>query len=923
MRTFRRTRSLFAPETVQTSALDCGPAALRSLLAGFGIAVNYARLQEACQIDVDGSSINTIEQLARTLGLDARQVMLPVDHLLLHSTRMLPALIVVHREGILHFLVIWRKHGRLVQLMDPAKGRRWLTEEALRSEIYIHRHRVQAAAWRHWAGSEEFLNALDERIGALEIADGVRDRLRLEALADSTWRTLGALDASTRMVTELCHAGAISRGREAGGLIHTLVTRSGREENPHALVPPAYWSVVADTPQGDTPHLVLQGAVLLRVRERAPAEAPTSPGETPVQVRPEMPETLARALTQPMARPLADVWRRIRIDGRLAPGLLVAALVLAGGAAVAEMLMLRGALDLHLMLTLREHRIIGTLMLLAFVGALLVFDAAIAAGMLRIGRRFETRLRAALLDKLPRIGDRYFHSRLVSDMADRAHALYLLRGVPDLGARFTRTSTQLLVTTVGLVWLAPSAAWLAVLAAVLALALPLATQRLLAERELRQRSHSAGLARSYLDSLLGLVAARTHGAERALRQRHEFGLVEWGRSSLHLLRGCVVVEGLQMLTGSILAVLLVVDFVNRGGQPGAVLLLVYWALGLPLLGRDIAATVRQFPAYRNVFARILELLNAPEEAPRQTTSQSASREPAVAVDFKDVDVRVAGQTILQNLDVTIGAGEHVAVVGRSGAGKSTLLGLLLGWTQPAAGCLAVDGVPLDAEGLRRLRGRTAWIDPAVHLWNRALFDNLRYGSPGAVPSRVGSAVDAADIAGILDKLPDGLQSPLGEGGGLTSGGEGQRVRLGRALVRSNVGLVLLDEPFRGLDRQQRTDLLARARETWRDATLICVTHDIADTLRFDRVLVMEGGHLVEDGAPAVLAQTPNSAYAALLSAEWTVKSTLLSGGQWRRWRLEDHAIVERPPRMETRPDAGAIETPEENSWTTVQSLRGR
>ena len=113
-------RRLLVPEVVQTSAMDCGPAALKCLLEGFGIPVSYGRLREACQTDVDGTSIDTLEEVARQLRLDAVQVMLPVDHLLLPEAEALPALVVVTLpSGFTHFIVLWRRHGPWVQVMDP------------------------------------------------------------------------------------------------------------------------------------------------------------------------------------------------------------------------------------------------------------------------------------------------------------------------------------------------------------------------------------------------------------------------------------------------------------------------------------------------------------------------------------------------------------------------------------------------------------------------------------------------------------------------------------------------------------------------------------------------------------------------------------------------------------------------------------
>jgi ATP-binding cassette subfamily B protein len=126
----------------------------------------------------------------------------------------------------------------------------------------------------------------------------------------------------------------------------------------------------------------------------------------------------------------------------------------------------------------------------------------------------------------------------------------------------------------------------------------------------------------------------------------------------------------------------------------------------------------------------------------------------------------------------------------------------------------------------------------------------------------------------------GLQTPLGEGGGLLSGGEGQRVRLGRGVLRPAPRLVILDEAFRGLERARRSALLARGRARWAGATFLCITHDIVDTLDFPRVLVVAAGRIVEDGAPAALAAAPTR-YRALLEADRRLRARF-EGDDWRR-----------------------------------------
>ena len=231
-------------------------------------------------------------------------------------------------------------------------------------------------------------------------------------------------------------------------------------------------------------------------------------------------------------------------------------------------------------------------------------------------------------------------------------------------------------------------------------------------------------------------------------------------------------------------------------------------------------------------------------------------------------------------------------MGPSGAGKSSLLGLLLGWHRPAAGQVLVDGEPLDPVRLAALRAATAWIDPEVQLWSSSCLDNLVYGAPDGALGELGSVLADAELAPVVEKLPDGLGTPLGEGGARLSGGEGQRVRIGRALLKRRARLVLLDEPFRGLPRAVRERLLARLREVYRDATLLFVSHDVAQARAFPRVLVIDGGRVVEDGAPDALLAREGGRFRALVDSEAAVRERLAGEPGWRRLRVEDGGLVE-------------------------------
>jgi ATP-binding cassette subfamily B protein len=859
--------------------MDCGPASLKSLLEGFGRRASYGRLREACQTDVDGTSIDALEDTARRLGLDAEQIMLPSDHLLLGCAAALPAIVVMRLPSSLtHFVVVWACHGRWVQVMDPACGRRWLTREQFLGDVYLHQMAVDAAAWRDWAGSEGLLSPLSQRLAQLGVDAAP---LVARAEADPSWRTLGALDAATRLACQLERTGALPRA-SARRVIPAFCDAP-------ATVPDRYWTVQT-APQPD--QLILRGAVLVRVRGTlggaASSETPNSP-------------QLAAALEEPPSRPGRELWRLLRADGLLAPGLVLVALTLTALAQGFEALLLRSVVDLSRHLGLRSQRVGALAALVAFGVLLLVLDLPIVGGIRRLGRRLEARLRVAFLSKLPRLGDRYLHSRPTSDMAARCHAVHTLRELPAVGERLARAACELLVTACGIAWLYPRGAVLAFLAAALAVVVPVAIQRPLIERDLRVRVHAGSLASFYLDAMLGLVAVRTHSAETAVRREHEGLLVEWWRASRSLLRAAVAVEGLQLLSGFALSAWLLYAYLERGADAGAALLLAYWALNLPALGQDMALALQRYPTHRNHVLRLLEPLGAPDEdaspvGPAPALAVAAASDAAipqgVSVRLQEVSVRAAGHLLLDRVNVDVAAGEHIAIVGASGAGKSTLLGLLLGWHRAAAGQVLVDGRPLEGRQLQRLRRHTAWVDPEVQLWNRPFLDNLRYGTLPEAQPPIGNAIEGANLRGVVAGLPDGLQTRLGENGGLVSGGEGQRVRLGRALLRSDVRLVVLDEAFRGLDRDQRRALLSGARQTWPGVTLVCVTHDVAETYAFPRVLVVDGGRIVEDGSPGDLAADPRSRYRALLDAEQCVREALWQGALWRRLRLEGGTIVE-------------------------------
>ena len=431
----------------------------------------------------------------------------------------------------------------------------------------------------------------------------------------------------------------------------------------YALIPPHYWSVTPDPSTTDPAHpkLLLHGAVLLRVT-RPPTAAAREAANVSRADKPPLSPELVAALGEKTFHPLRTIWDLLKTDGILAPLALIGAMIIAAGAILIEMLLFRGLFDMAGMLTQPVQRLGAVAALLAFVAVLLLIQVPIVLETARFGRHLEVRLRMALLRKLPRLTDRYFHSRPVSDMAERSHSIQMARGVPAMGLQFIQTLCELALTLAGIIFIDPASALVAVAIALCAIVLSAAAQPMINERDLRVRNHAGALYGFYLDALLGLVPVRTHGAEKAVSRQHEGLLVEWARSSRGLIRLSLLSGSLQSLVCLGLAGYLLIDhFLRAGGVTGADLLLVYWVLKLPAIGGTISSLAHRYPGQRNALLRLLEPLSAPDDGAKVAEGTAgATLAAAVAPSGRGAHIVIqkgrvlaAGHTILQDLDLAI------------------------------------------------------------------------------------------------------------------------------------------------------------------------------------------------------------------------------------------------------------------------------
>ncbi|MEU6791479.1 thiol reductant ABC exporter subunit CydD [Nonomuraea wenchangensis] len=219
--------------------------------------------------------------------------------------------------------------------------------------------------------------------------------------------------------------------------------------------------------------------------------------------------------------------------------------------------------------------------------------------------------------------------------------------------------------------------------------------------------------------------------------------------------------------------------------------------------------------------------------------------------LENVTVRYPGReaAALEDVTLTIGPGERVALVGESGGGKSTLLHLLLGFVEPAAGRVLVDGADLRELDPAAWRARLAFVAQRPHLFATSVADNIRLGAPGASDEDVRRAAEAAH-ADFVAALPQGFATVVGERGANLSAGQRQRVALARAFCRPEASVLLLDEPTARLDGRSEAAVVAGTAELARGRTAVIVAHRPAMIDLADRIIRLHAGRVVADtGAP--------------------------------------------------------------------------
>ena len=353
-----------------------------------------------------------------------------------------------------------------------------------------------------------------------------------------------------------------------------------------------------------------------------------------------------------------------------------------------------------------------------------------------------------------------------------------------------------------------------------------------------------------VDSLLNYETVKYFNNETFEAERYDAALDIWeqarrkNRLSLFALHGG---QALIIATSQTLMLGMAAMAVHAGSMTlGDFILVNQFMLQLFMPLGFLGFVYREIKA---ALANIERLFGVLEEAP---SLQPAPVDKTLMVTegrvrFTDVGFAYAsGNPVLKQLNMTIAGGETVALVGASGAGKSTVSKLLFRFYDPIAGAIEIDGTDIRSVSLESVRRAIAVVPQDCVLFNDSLRENIRYGRPTATDAEVEQAIEAAFLGEVIERLPDGLETVVGERGLKLSGGERQRVSIARAVLK-DAPVLVFDEATSSLDSHSELAVMSAFRALAGRHTALVIAHRLSTVVDADRIVVIERGAVVEEG----------------------------------------------------------------------------
>lgn len=276
-----------------------------------------------------------------------------------------------------------------------------------------------------------------------------------------------------------------------------------------------------------------------------------------------------------------------------------------------------------------------------------------------------------------------------------------------------------------------------------------------------------------------------------------------------------------------------------------------------------------FDLYQRAMAsstRVLDVLASPTDLKQGEHAPGRDEVLSSDIVFEDLTFQYSGRDpLFQGLNFTLESGKTTGVVGSTGAGKTSLVRLLLRFAEPTEGRVMWCRAPLDNWNLHALRSSIALVDQHITLFPTSILENIRYGNPLASDDAVVKAAEIAEAAEFVQDLPDGWGTMVGEGGHRLSGGQRQRVAIARAVLK-DAPFLILDEATSAVDNETEAALQRSIRRISKNRTTLVIAHRLSTVRHADRILVMDDGEIIEDGAHDALVAR-GGVYARLWSVQ--------------------------------------------------------
>ncbi len=500
----------------------------------------------------------------------------------------------------------------------------------------------------------------------------------------------------------------------------------------------------------------------------------------------------------------------------------------------------------------------------ATVAGVFWLRAAAAVGqrtaIAHVGNRTVAELQSDLVRHLLRLDGDFYQMHPPGELIERVRGDS--QAVLGIWASVLGVLGRDVIAVASLLAVALSIDWLWTLIAVLGAPLflgPLGMlQRFIRRVSHRSRTAAAELAVRLDEIFHGIVAVKLARAEDEETRRFAATARRFARASVGAEAGQAAVPALMDVVAGLgfFGVLIYGGYqIIDGNKSVGEFMSFFTAMGLvfePL--RRLGGMMGAWQAAAASLARLRQLFDA-EPAPLS----EVARPPEVALE--GVRVVLGGNEVLRGVTFTAAPGRTTALVGLSGAGKTTVFNVITRLVDPVAGEVRIGGVRHDRLALADLRSLIAVVSQDAALFDDSIAANIRFGRPDASDEEVRAAAEAALVTEFADRLPQGLETPVGPRGSALSGGQRQRVAIARAILR-DAPILLLDEPTSALDSQAEA-LVQRALERLaRDRTTLVIAHRLATIADADHIVVMDRGEVVETGRHEELVAA-NGLYAAL------------------------------------------------------------